>query len=118
MNTTQDTMIQAAASIAALMPPKPAKKLMGDRTEQLVYSVYEAAAKAAYIRAAQEGLTRAFDEAGGTGFLQALRDVCKKHGVQITPSMYDGLQVWDLGPNDETLHFPEIENCTNKKETP
>jgi hypothetical protein len=50
-------------------------------------------------------------------FLQALRDVCKKHGVQITPSMYDGLQVWDLGPNDETLHFPEIENCTNKKET-
>lgn len=66
---TQAAMIQAAASIAALMPPKPARKLMvmGDRTGPLVYAVYEAAAKAAYLRAAQECLTRAFDEAGGSG---------------------------------------------------
>jgi len=61
---TQTAMIQAAARIAAMIP---AKKLMGDRTEQLVYSVYEAAAKAAYLLAAQECLTRAWDAAGGTG---------------------------------------------------
>ncbi len=67
MTTTQNAMIQAAASIAAMMPAKPAKKLMGDRTEQLVYHVYEQAAKAAYLRAAQECLTRAWDAAGGTG---------------------------------------------------
>ena len=67
MTTTQIAMIQAAASIAAMMPAKPAQKLMGDRTEQLVFHVYEQAAKAAYLRAAQECMTRAFDEAGGTG---------------------------------------------------
>lgn len=64
---TQTAMIQAAASIAALMPAKPAKKLLGDRTEQLVFAVYEYAAKAAYLRAAQECLTAAFDAAGGVG---------------------------------------------------
>lgn len=64
---TQTAMIQAAASIAALMPAKPAKKLLGDRTEQLVFAVYEQAAKAAYLRAAQECLTAAFDAAGGIG---------------------------------------------------
>ena len=67
MTTTQQAMIQAAASIAALMPSKPAKKLLGDRTEQLVYAVYEQAAKAAYLRAAQECLNAAFDAAGGSG---------------------------------------------------
>lgn len=64
---TQAAMIQAAASIAALMPQKPARKLMGDRTQQLVYSVHESAAKAAYLRAAQECLNNAFSAAGGTG---------------------------------------------------
>lgn len=67
--TTQAAMIQAAASIAALMPPKPASKLevKVDRTKKLVYSVYEQAAKAAYLRAAQECLNVAFSAAGGTG---------------------------------------------------
>lgn len=65
--TTQNAMIQAAASVAALMPSKPVAKLMGDKTEQLVYHVYEQAAKAAYLRAAQECLTAAFDAAGGDG---------------------------------------------------
>ena len=52
-------------------------------------------------------------------FLQALRNICKAHGVQITPSGYDDLQVWDLGPDDddEPVYFPENENCTNKKDT-
>lgn len=67
ISTTQSAMIQAAANIASMMPAKPAKKLMGDRPEQLVFSVYEAAAKAAYLRAAQECLTAAFDAAGGFG---------------------------------------------------
>lgn len=61
---TQTAMVQAAAGIAALMPTKPAKKLLGDRTEQLVYHVYEQAAKAAYLLAAQECLTAAYDVAG------------------------------------------------------
>lgn len=65
MTTTQTAMIQAAASIAAMMPAKPAKKLMGDRTEQLVFSVYEQAAKAAYVRAAQECFGTAYTAAGG-----------------------------------------------------
>lgn len=64
---TQNAMIQAAACVATLMPSKPAKTLLGDRTEQLVYSVYEQAAKAAYLRAAQECLNCAWAAAGGTG---------------------------------------------------
>ena len=65
MNTlTQTTMIQAAASIAALMPAKPARTLMGNREANLMYSVYECAAKAAYRRAAQECFVTAHDAAG------------------------------------------------------
>lgn len=67
MAIQQTAMIEAAAAIAALMPAKPAKKLLGSRHAQLVYSVYEAAAKAAYLRCAQECLTAAFDAAGATG---------------------------------------------------
>ena len=67
MVNTQVAMIKAAASIAALMPAKPAKKLLGNREEQLVYSVYVAAARAAYLRAAQECLGAAFDAAGRQG---------------------------------------------------
>lgn len=61
----QEAMIQAAQQIEALIPARPKKTLLGDRTEQLVFCVYEAAAKAAYLRAAQECLNRAYDEAGG-----------------------------------------------------
>jgi hypothetical protein len=93
MSTTQDAMIQAAASIAALMPAKPAKTLLGNREEKFVYSLFEAAAKAAYLRAAQECLTSAFDAAGGQGIdfegthemiadksisLQKLMEMCEK----------------------------------------
>ena len=67
MTTTQAAMIQAAASIAALMPARPAKSILSGRTEQLVYSVFMAAAKAAYFRAAQECLNIAYDAAGGQG---------------------------------------------------
>lgn len=93
MSTTQSAMIKVAASIAALMPSKPARKLLGNREDQLVYSVYESAAKAAYLRAAQECLTSAFDAAGGQGIdfegahemiaeksvsLQQLIEMCEK----------------------------------------
>ena len=53
MSYTQAAMIQAAQSIAALLPPKPTG-FMADRTAQLIYSVFENAAKAAYRRAAHE----------------------------------------------------------------
>ena len=43
---TQGAMIKAAATVAALMPEKPKRALLGNRHAQLVYSVYEAAAKA------------------------------------------------------------------------
>ena len=67
MTTTQIEMIRAAQKIAALLPERPSKRLMGDRTEQLVFDVYEKAAKAAFLRAAQECLTCAWDAAGGVG---------------------------------------------------
>ena len=53
-------MILAAASVAQMMPARPKKTLLGNRDEQLVYSVYESAAKAAYLRAAQECFNAAY----------------------------------------------------------
>lgn len=58
--TTQSRMILAAASVAKMMPAKPKKSLLGSQEDQLVYSVYVAAAKAAYLRAAQECLNAAY----------------------------------------------------------
>lgn len=82
---TQTAMIQAAASIAALMPAKPAKKLLGDRTEQLVFAVYEQAAKAAYLRAAQECLTAAFDAVGGVGIdFEATHEMIADKSVSLS----------------------------------
>ena len=43
-STAQASMPRAAASIAALIPARSATRLMGDRTEQLVFTVYEGAA--------------------------------------------------------------------------
>jgi len=83
-SATQTAMIEAAASIAVLMPAKPAKKLFGDRTEQLVFTVYEQAAKAAYLRAAQECLTAAFDAAGGNGIdFEATHDLIADKSVSL-----------------------------------
>ena len=75
-------MIQAASSIAALMPAKPAGKLLGDRTEQLVFAVYEQAAKAAYLRAAQECLNVAYGAADGGGI-----DLPATHALIADPSV-------------------------------
>lgn len=45
-------------------------------------------------------------------FLVSLRVFCNGYGVQLTPSMYDSLQVWKLDANDDPLYFPSIENKT------
>ena len=85
MTTTQTAMIQAASIIAAMMPAKPAKKLMGDRTEQLVFAVYEQAAKAAYLLAAQECLNAAWDAAGGSGIdFEGTHEMIADKSVSLT----------------------------------
>jgi len=77
MYATQKAMVQAAAGIAALMPAKPAKTLLGNREQQLVYSVFEAAAKAAYRRAAQECFNAAYSAAGGGVDFEATHEFIK-----------------------------------------
>lgn len=84
MTTIQTAMIQAAASIAALMPAKPAKKLMGNREEQLVYSVFELAAKAAYRRAAQECFNAAYDSAKGGVDFETTHEIIKDENVSLS----------------------------------
>ena len=77
-------MINAASSIAAMMPAKPAKKLLGKREEQMVYSVFEHAAKAAYRRAAQECFNAAYDaEAGGVDF-EATHEIIKDESLSLS----------------------------------
>ena len=71
--TAQTAMIQAAASIAAMVPAQP-KSIMGNRDAQLVFSVYKEAAKAAYRSAAHECLTAAFDAVDGGIDLAAADD--------------------------------------------
>lgn len=73
MPSTQAAMIQAATRIASLMPAKPA----GSHEEQLVFSVFEAAAKAAWRRAAQECFNRACDAANGGADLEGVHDRIK-----------------------------------------
>ena len=34
-------------------------------------------------------------------FVQALRELCKEHKVQLAPSLYDPLQVWDLDEGED-----------------
>lgn len=43
-------------------------------------------------------------------FLAALCELCRSHGVTLTPSLYDNLQVWDW--NGEALNFNGIEDNT------
>ena len=82
--TTQAAMIQAARQVESLMPAKPAKTLMGGRTEQLVFAVYEQAAKAAYLRAAQECLNAAHDAAQGGIDLAAAHEMIGDKSVSLS----------------------------------
>ena len=45
-------------------------------------------------------------------FLEALRTLCIEHGVQLAPSLYDSLQVYELNPHngEDPLHFPSVDN--------
>jgi len=45
-------------------------------------------------------------------FMSELARLCVAHGVKISPSRYDGLQVWDATDGDEPVHFNGIEDCT------
>lgn len=45
-------------------------------------------------------------------FLDALRALCASHGVLISSSHYDSLQIWDANPGDKALHFNGIEDFT------
>lgn len=87
MSTTQNAMIQAAASIAALMPTRPAKTLMGNREQQLVFHVYEMAAIAAYRRAAQECFNAAYDAASGGVDFDATHDTINSEELSLSDVM-------------------------------
>lgn len=51
-------------------------------------------------------------------FVKALEALCRAHQVQLSPSMYDTLQVWDLKGDESPLHFPDIENHTGPTASP
>lgn len=48
-------------------------------------------------------------------FIKALRALCLTHGVMLTTEAYEGLQIWDLLPQDTSnpIHVPDIEDMTN-----
>lgn len=46
------------------------------------------------------------------GFVFALRLLCKAHGVTLSTSGYDGLQVWNLDEQSGPLHCNGIEDRT------
>jgi alkyl sulfatase BDS1-like metallo-beta-lactamase superfamily hydrolase len=76
-------MIQAAASVAAMMPAKPNRTLLANRQEQLVYFLFEAAVKAAYLRAAQECLNAGYDAQSGGIDLEATHEMIADKSVSL-----------------------------------
>ena len=51
-------------------------------------------------------------------FVKALEALCRMHRVQLSPSMYDALQVWDLKGDESPLNFPDIEDRTETTASP
>lgn len=49
-------------------------------------------------------------------FLDEVRAVCRKHGLQISTSLYDGFQVWPLRKGEEELYGAGIEDMTDGDE--
>lgn len=43
-------------------------------------------------------------------FLEALARLCKEHGVTLSTSGYDGLQVWDADAKSGPIHCAGIED--------
>jgi len=78
--TTQIEMINAAASIAALIPVKLETTGMIDRTNHLVHHVFESAAITAYRLAAQECFNNAYDlNRGELNFHDTHRFITSNH---------------------------------------
>ncbi len=48
-------------------------------------------------------------------FLNEIEAVCRKHGMQLTSSGYDGLQVWDLKRGEHPLFFNSVADRTAAK---
>jgi hypothetical protein len=48
------------------------------------------------------------------GFLRELAELCIKHQVTLATSGYDGLQVWDMSGNSESLHCAGVEDMTKQ----
>jgi hypothetical protein len=46
------------------------------------------------------------DQSKFSDFVEALRLLCKQHGVSLSPTGYDALQVWDLGGQGRPDHIP------------
>ena len=44
-------------------------------------------------------------------FVDALAQLCKAHGVTLSTSGYDGLQVWDADAMSGPIHCAGIEDC-------
>jgi hypothetical protein len=44
-------------------------------------------------------------------FVDALAQLCKAHGVSLSTSSYDGLQVWDADAMSGPIHCAGIEDC-------
>jgi hypothetical protein len=42
-------------------------------------------------------------------FVIALRALCHEHGVQLSSSGYDLLEVWDLTPSSDPLYAPLVD---------
>lgn len=45
-------------------------------------------------------------------FTAALQELCREHGVRLTPSDYDRLQVWDAEGDAAGVDLDGIEDCT------
>lgn len=49
---------------------------------------------------------------GALAFVHELEQLCIKHGVQLSTSGYDGIQVWALRPGEQPIHCAGIEDMT------
>ena len=48
--------------------------------------------------------------AKGLAFIKDIEAVCKLHGVQLSVSDYDALQIWPLESGDSCLYAPVIDD--------
>lgn len=51
-------------------------------------------------------------------FIADIESLCKKHGLMLSASGYDGLQVWKLDDGERPLHFDGVEDCTGMDSGP